>query len=200
MEPSRRWQWSLAGVLLLLVTASLGWIGGRSSGIASGAASGHKTLGLMSVGGTNEVNPHAAILKQIADTSDKSGTKLPVQTAIPASAQTVSGTVSLAPALAKEVKPDDTVFIFARPTQGSRMPLAMLRKQVRDLPLQFVLDDNTAMSPQTRLSQAGQVIVVARITKSASAAPLNGDLAGRSVPVPVGSHGLTLEIAEIVKE
>jgi cytochrome c-type biogenesis protein CcmH len=108
--------------------------------------------------------------------------------------------VYLAPSLAKEVKPDDTVFIFARAAQGSRMPLAMLRKQVRDLPLQFVLDDSTAMSPATRLSQAGQVIVAARITKSANAAPLNGDLAGNSAPVPVGSQGLMLAIKDIVKE
>ena len=41
----------------------------------------------------------------------------------------------LAPALQSQASPDDTLFVFARPTLGSRMPVALLRKKVRDLPL-----------------------------------------------------------------
>ena len=36
--------------------------------------------------------------------------------------------------------PDDTVFILARPSAGRGMPVAILRKNVRDLPIQFSLD------------------------------------------------------------
>ncbi len=145
-------------------------------------------------------DPHAAILGQINATTQSLAPQGLASSDSVVAMPTVSGTVVLAPALLKEAKPDDTIFIFARPAQGSKMPLAMLRKQVRDLPIQFVLDDSTAMSPQTRLSQAGQVIVVARVTKAANAAPLKGDLMGRAGPVPVGSKGLTIQISEIVNE
>lgn len=111
----------------------------------------------------------------------------------------VSGVVSLSPALAAKADPQDTVFVFARATEGQRMPLAILRKQVKDLPLSFTLDDSTAMSPATRLSSAQQVIVGARISKSGNATPQPGDLQGFSQPVAVGASGLKIEIGEEVK-
>lgn len=111
----------------------------------------------------------------------------------------VTGQVSLAPALLKQVQPDDTVFVFARPAQGARMPLAMLRKQVKDLPLSFVLDDSLAMSPQARLSSAREVVVSARISRSGQAQPQPGDLEGSTAAVAVGSEQLKLVIATPVK-
>lgn len=111
----------------------------------------------------------------------------------------VSGTVTLAPALARQASPDDTVFIFARAAQGSRMPLAILRKQVRDLPLRFTLDDSLAMSPAAKLSGAKQVIVEARVSKSGEARAQAGDLSGQLGPVSPGAAALTLEIRDIVK-
>jgi cytochrome c-type biogenesis protein CcmH len=111
----------------------------------------------------------------------------------------VSGTVSLAPALLKTVQPTDTVFIVARPESGSRMPLAALRKQVKDLPLQFTLDDSMGMSPAIKLSTAGKVIVSARVSKSGNAIPEKGDLSGETAPVAVGSKGLSVVINTAVK-
>ncbi len=111
----------------------------------------------------------------------------------------VSGTVTLSAALAKQAKPDDTVFVFARAAEGSRMPLAILRKQVKDLPLTFALDDSMAMSPATALSTASKVIVGARVSKSGNAMPQSGDLSGQSAPVSVGAAGLKIEIKELVK-
>lgn len=111
----------------------------------------------------------------------------------------VSGTVSLAPALLKTVQPTDTVFIVARPESGSRMPLAAVRKQVKDLPLQFTLDDSMGMSPAIKLSTAGKVIVSARVSKSGNAIPEKGDLSGETAPVAVGSKGLSVVISTAVK-
>jgi cytochrome c-type biogenesis protein CcmH len=112
---------------------------------------------------------------------------------------TIRGTVRLAPALAAMASPTDTVFILARPAEGSRMPLAILRKQVRDLPAEFTLDDSLAMSPAAKLSLFPKVVVAARVTKSGQAVPSAGDLVGQSAPVPPTASGLMIEINEVVK-
>jgi cytochrome c-type biogenesis protein CcmH len=122
----------------------------------------------------------------------------PDQKATAPSAGVVSGTVTLAAALAGKAAPGDTVFVFARAAEGSRIPLALVRKQVKDLPIQFTLDDSMAMSPATNLSSVKQVIVGARISKSGNAVPQAGDLQGLSAAVPVGTSGLKIEIAQTV--
>ena len=116
-----------------------------------------------------------------------------------AAASSISGRVSLAPALQGKAQPDDTVFVFARPANGSRMPLAILRLRVKDLPATFTLDDSQAMSPAARLSAAGPVVVGARVSKSGQALPQPGDLEGLTGPLPVGSAGVNVVIASDVK-
>ncbi|MGE0673799.1 MAG: tetratricopeptide repeat protein [Methylibium sp.] len=110
----------------------------------------------------------------------------------------VSGTVRLAPSLKDRVAPEDTLFVFARAAGegASRMPLAILRRQAKDLPLQFTLDDSLSMSPAARLSGATQVVVGARLSRSGDAMPQPGDLQGLSAAVAVGTTGLQIEIGE----
>ena len=110
----------------------------------------------------------------------------------------VSGTVTLAPALAAKAQPGDTVFVFARAAEGPRMPLAILRKQVKDLPLNFTLDDSMAMSPAAKLSSTPRVVVGARISASGNATPQTGDLQGFSAPVAPGATGLAIQIADVI--
>ncbi len=110
----------------------------------------------------------------------------------------VSGTVALDPALVAKARPDDTLFVFARAAEGPRMPLAILRKQVKDLPLTFTLDDSMAMTPTARLSSASRVVVGARISARGDATPQAGDLQGFSAPVAPGAAGLKVQISEVV--
>lgn len=112
----------------------------------------------------------------------------------------VSGTVSLAPAMAKLASPDDTVFIYARAAEGGmKMPLAIQRRQVKDLPISFTLDDSSSMSPAARISGVKRVVVSARVSKSGQAMPQPGDISGQSGAVDVGTGGIQLELQELVK-
>lgn len=115
-----------------------------------------------------------------------------------AGASTLSGTVSVAPQLASRLKPDDTVFIFARAESGPRMPLAILSKPSRDLPLRFVLDDTSAMAPGMKLSSAGPVMVVARVSRSGNATAQSGDLEGVVGPLHPGARDIQLKIDKVL--
>jgi len=109
----------------------------------------------------------------------------------------VSGTVELDPALRAKVSDSDTVFIFARAANGPRFPLAVLRKQVKDLPVQFTLDDSMSMMPDAKLSGFPLLIVGARISKTGSATPSPGDLEGVIEQVKVGAKGLKIHIGSL---
>ncbi len=117
-----------------------------------------------------------------------------VASAPTAPAARVAGTVSLAPAFAATAAPTDTVFIFARAVGGPPAPLAVLRRQVKDLPVKFTLDDSMAMAPNLKLSGFPEVIVGARVSRSGDAIPRSGDLQGLSKPVKVGASGVAVLI------
>ncbi len=116
-----------------------------------------------------------------------------------ASGALVSGRVILADDLIARAAPDATVFIFARPVNGSRMPVALLRRKVRDLPVDFVLDDSTAMVRDVKLSQVPMVVIGARISARGDVMPQPGDMQGWSAPVSIGTRGVKLEISEVLK-
>lgn len=95
----------------------------------------------------------------------------------------VRGRVNLDPDLKAKVSGGETVFIFARAVTGPRMPLAVLRKKVSDLPVVFEMNDSMAMTPEYKLSDFGQVIVGARISMHGGASAGAGDLEGFSAVV-----------------
>jgi cytochrome c-type biogenesis protein CcmH len=107
--------------------------------------------------------------------------------------------VAIAPDLAKGLAPADTVFIFARAAEGPRMPLAMLTRQVKDLPMEFVLDDASSMIAGRKLSDAQRVVLVARVSRTGAAEPQPGDVEGTSAPVAIGTHGVHLRIDTTVR-
>ncbi len=96
--------------------------------------------------------------------------------------------VSLAPSLNTQVSQTDTVFVYAQALNGPPMPLAVSRKQVRDLPLKVVLDDSMAMMPAMTLSKFKQVRIAARISKSGNAIPQSGDYQAKIAPVDVSTR------------
>jgi cytochrome c-type biogenesis protein CcmH len=130
-----------------------------------------------------------AMLEQIA----------PPAQAVASGKERITGKVVLGDNLKGKYSPDDTVFVLARAAEGPKMPLAILRKQVRDLPLTFELDDSMAMQPQMKLSAFDQVVVVARISKSGTAMPEAGDAQGMSQALKPGTKGVNLKIDQMVK-
>ncbi len=120
-------------------------------------------------------------------------------TAATAGEASVSGRVTLAAELKGRVAPEDAVFIFARAAVGPRMPLAALKKQVKDLPFDFRLDDGMAMAPQFKLSSVPEVILTARISKSGDPIPKPGDFEVASAPIKLGATGISLTIRDAVK-
>ena len=130
------------------------------------------------------------------------GIKAPATTesAAPAeAAQGVSGTIKLVPALAANIDPAATVFVYARAAQGASMPLAIERITVKDLPYTYHLDDSKGLMPANKLSQAGEVVIVARISKTGDAKPQAGDLQGTSSAVKPNSGKVDVEINELLK-
>ena len=114
-------------------------------------------------------------------------------------AERISGRVSVAPDLASKVAPTDTVFIYATPVAGSRMPLAIVKITANQLPYDFVLDDTTAMNPSAKLSGMDEVTVRARISKSGNAMQQPNDLGVSVTPVKPGSAGLNLMVRETLR-
>jgi cytochrome c-type biogenesis protein CcmH len=77
------------------------------------------------------------------------------------------------------------------------MPLAVLRKRVRDLPFEFSLDDSLAMQPRLKLSGFDRVVVGARVSRDGSVAQQSGEPRGELGPVPTrGGAAVRLLIDE----
>ncbi|MEY2810960.1 MAG: Cytochrome c-type biosis protein CcmH precursor [Pseudomonadota bacterium] len=118
----------------------------------------------------------------------------PATTASPsASASRITGVVQLAASVKAKVAPTDTVFIYATPADGTRMPLAIVRTTVAALPYAFTLDDSSAMT-QANLSSVAQVTLRARISKTGEARAQPGDLGVVLTPVKTGAQGVQLTI------
>jgi cytochrome c-type biogenesis protein CcmH len=94
---------------------------------------------------------------------------------------------------------EDFVFIYAQPAQGGKMPLAVVKKQVKDLPLEITLDDSMAMMPAMTISSAANVQVSARISHSGNASPQTGEPIGKKqVSTLIDNGVVNLVIAETV--
>ena len=131
--------------------------------------------------------PPRAAAKESPSQASKSGK---------ATATSISGRVTLVKELTGLVAPSDTVFVYATPVTGSRMPIAILRTTADKLPLDFVLDDSLAMSPASKLSDMDEVTVRVRISKSGQAITQPGDYGVSLTPVKPGSKGLNLMVRD----
>ena len=144
-----------------------------------------------------QVEPGSQDARYLEAALNKAQEALGKTAAAPAAGKAISGEVILGGTLAAQAKPDDTVFIFARPAEGSRMPLAVLRVRVADLPFRFRLDDSTSLPGGQKLSDATTVTLEARIAKAGMAQASSGDLFGVIERTKVGSQGVRVIIDQV---
>ncbi|XBT42559.1 c-type cytochrome biogenesis protein CcmI [Pseudomonas viridiflava] len=111
----------------------------------------------------------------------------PGQATVPVAAR-LKVRVELAVALKDKVKPDDTVFIFARASNGPPMPLAAKRVTVAQLPIEVELSDADAMMPQMKLSDFAEVQLVARVSRAGQ--PTHGEWIGQGTPLPSATQAI----------
>ncbi len=72
----------------------------------------------------------------------------------------------------------DSVFVYAKAASGPKMPLAVQKISLAELPAIVLLDDSMAMMEGMNLSSFDSVIISARITKTGSAMAQAGDYIG----------------------
>ncbi|QXL85415.1 c-type cytochrome biogenesis protein CcmI [Comamonas sp. NLF-1-9] len=112
---------------------------------------------------------------------------------------TIRGTVTLDERLRSQVAAADTLFIFARASDGPPMPLAAVRTRASGWPVSFTLDDSSAMAPEMRLSRFAQVSVVARVSRLGTPAAQPGDIEGRVEQVALGSKEVRIVLDRVVE-
>jgi cytochrome c-type biogenesis protein CcmH len=105
-------------------------------------------------------------------------------------------TVDIRLAKGSRVTPDRTVLVVAWAASGVRVPVAMRRLTVGDLPATISLDDSMAMDPDKPLSAYPAVTVDARIAVSAGASPASAAPVGRADVSPSGSRRANIVIAD----
>lgn len=124
----------------------------------------------------------------VADNGDDAQAPAPQTAAAADNSKSIRVKVTLAPDLADKVNPNDSLFVFARATTGPPMPLAAAKMQVKDLPLDIVLNDGMAMMPSLKLSGYDSVQVNARISKSGQPVASSGDLVAGAVSAKPGQQ------------
>ncbi|UTA49240.1 c-type cytochrome biogenesis protein CcmI [Simiduia sp. 21SJ11W-1] len=94
-----------------------------------------------------------------------------------------------------------TVFVYVRAWQGAKMPLAIERLRIDQLPAVVVLDDSKAMMAGTSLAAAGQLEVVARVSASGSPVPAKGDWQASQGPISLaeGPASVALQVQQQVQ-
>ena len=91
-------------------------------------------------------------------------------------------------------QPGQVVFVYARAWQGAKMPLAIQRLRVEDLPQQVTLDESMAMAPGMTIASVAQLELVARLSQDGGAVPKSGDWLTTLGPLTLGEQDAALNL------
>ncbi len=111
----------------------------------------------------------------------------------------LSGRIGLDPKFDDQVASDDAVFIVVRlPDDPTGLPLAQIRVEVSNLPIDFDIGTREMIGSPDRFMHADKVIVSARVSKSGSGKARPGDLVGQSAVVHPWASNVTFTIDTVV--
>jgi cytochrome c-type biogenesis protein CcmH len=130
-----------------------------------------------------DANAAAALRTQINTARAEAG--LPLLPEAPASPALLTVVVDIAPELKAKLSAGDTLFVFARQAGGPPMPVAAKRMPATAFPVSVALSDSDSPMPTMKLSQAGNVELVARISKAGDVAAKPGDLEATALKAEV---------------
>ncbi len=158
------------------------WYGGMAKAQAGEAVEGvklwRKLVALLPAGSQAQQETQTLLTKLEATVPGGVPKEAGATQPVAAPAVSVDIQVRLADELQTLAAPDDTVFIYAQALSGPKMPLAIVRKHVSDLPITVSLTDAQAMTPAMKLSAFPTVKLLARVSKSGNAMTAPGDLLG----------------------
>lgn len=108
------------------------------------------------------------------------------------SASVIKGRLAVSESARERIAATDSVFIFAKSVNGPPMPVAALRLTGADLPVDFQLSDDQAMTADRKLSTAGVVVVTARVSRTGNAMQAEPGLEVSSKPINVSDNEFVL--------
>ncbi|MBQ4879995.1 c-type cytochrome biogenesis protein CcmI [Pseudoalteromonas luteoviolacea] len=128
-------------------------------------------------------DPRYAMIKQrIGEIAEKLGEPEPVDSG---AGPQLSVQVRIDDKLLGQLPDNATLFVFAKAANGPRMPLAVQKLTVFNLPLVVTLNDSMAMLPDLKLSNFNEVVITARISVDDSVMTQAGELEGTSDVVTI---------------
>jgi hypothetical protein len=141
-------------------------------------------------GGLSAAAPSSAAIASAATAKSQAAAIAPL----------LSGRVELAAKFEGRVQSDDSVFITVRtPDDPTGLPLAQIRVEVSNLPLDFDIGAREMIGSPDRFLHADKVIVSARVSKSGSGRVRPGDLVGQSAPVAPWNNDVRFTIDREVR-
>ncbi|MGL4579042.1 MAG: c-type cytochrome biogenesis protein CcmI [Shewanella xiamenensis] len=127
-----------------------------------------------------------ANLRMQAETTGMPNDDVHKQAKVTSKSVSIEISISISPELAAKASPEDTIFVFARATEGPKVPLAATKVSAKSLPVTVTLDDSTGMGGDVKLSQTASVEVIAVLSKHGNIKPQAGDIQGKISKVNVG--------------
>lgn len=138
----------------------------------------------------------------LADAREKAGMPAVVEETQDSQQRTINVAVQLNANINQLANSNDTLFIYARPAQGPKMPLSLARMTVASLPIEVTLTKDMSMVPNMTIESFDQIEVLARISKSGQAITQPGDLISQAVKVDFSisnSANVVLDITSVVE-